>query len=107
MSSGCMPRLTEEDHPNLTSHIEGSKECCDRQQPVRDWVRFRGIQQNFILRPETREREDTRKRKRSDHVEPERYGHGLAQSTHITHVTGVKDLMFFLVVFFLLLSFFA
>src|SRR5215207_7184364 len=111
MCGSGMPRLTEEDHPNLTSHIKRRKECSDRQQPINSLGMMAGIQQNFILRPKTRKREDTRKRERADHIKPERHRHGLAQSAHVAHVTRVKDLGVVIIMarvfFFFPFSFFA
>ncbi len=52
-----------------------------------------GIQQDLILRPEARKREDARQRQRADHVQPEGDRHGLAQSAHVAHVTRVEDFL--------------
>src|SRR5574342_136132 len=59
---GCsfMPRLAEEDHPDLSSHVKSGEERGDGQQPVFQWKMFTGIEKNFILGPESRKRHNAR-----------------------------------------------
>src|SRR6185436_4045646 len=95
-----MPGLTVEDHPDLTSNVEGGEERGDRQQPIYNREMQAGIQQNFILRPETGKRNNPRKRQCADHIEPESDRHGLAEPAHVAHIAGVKNLMIFIFVMF-------
>ncbi len=94
MGSGFVPRLAEEYHPNLASHIESRKEGGNGQQPVDRCVPFpESVGQDFILRPETGKGEDTRQRQGTDDVQPEGNRHGLAQAAHVAHVAGVEDFL--------------
>src|SRR5215211_3722631 len=111
MCSSIRTGFTEENHPDLTSHIEGGEECSNTQQDINNREMLARIQKDFILRPKPSKRDDTGKCQRPDHIKPKCDRHGLAKSTHVTHVSGVKDLdcvlrtplsASFTVVFFLL-----
>ena len=90
---GRMPRLAEEDHPDLAAHVEGGEEGGDGQQPVDRRVAFlKRIRQDLILGPEAGKREDARQRQRADQVDPEGDRHRLAQAAHVAHVVRVEEL---------------
>src|SRR5437867_8598589 len=93
MRGGFMARLTKENHPDLASHIKSSKEGCDSQEPVNNWITHACIQENFILRPEPCKRDNASQCKRTNQVHPKCDRHGLAKSAHVTHVVGVKDFL--------------
>jgi hypothetical protein len=94
MCGGFMPCLTEEDHPNLTPHIEGCQEGSNGQKPVNSWIMQAGIQKDLILRPEPCKRKNTCERQSPDHIEPERDRHGLAEAAHVAHVAGIEHFVF-------------